>query len=352
MPHSSECTNLLETNHMDLREHKSIVRNKLLCVTVLCITFMIIEIIFGLLSNSLAILSDAAHLLSDVASFLISIFATYLSEKAPSRKHSYGFHRAEILGALLSISLIWSLTIYLIFEAAERIRNPSDINGKTMTIVASIGLVVNLIMAKTLHSGSHHNVDSNMNIRAAFLHIIGDIIQSLGVLIAALIIWIYPEWRIADPLCTFLFSILVMFSTISLLKNAINVLMEATPSHIDPRSVINDFLNIQGVLQVYDLHIWSLTSGTYALSAHVLVESNRLPCRVHSKIANPALVLSCTCANNENEYIVPDEYSWILSQCSLVANEKYNINHSTIQIELGETCRAHCLQNLEFENSR
>lgn len=219
----------------------------------ICLIFMCIEIVGGLISGSLAILSDAAHLLADIAGFIISLIAMMYSKRPATKTHSYGFHRAEVVGAICSVALIWALTGVLIVEAIDRIRHPKEINGKLMFFMASIGLVVNLLMALTLHktNDSHHHlhphhtsnnssgfgdishgtlslqhVHSNLNIRSALIHIIGDLIQSIGVIIAAAIIWINPQYLLADPICTFVFSLIVISTTFKLLLEAIHVLME------------------------------------------------------------------------------------------------------------------------------
>lgn len=215
---------------------------------------MVIEIVGGILSNSLAILSDAGHLFSDLAGFAISLISLYLVQRPATSHLSFGWARVEILGALASVSLIWALTLYLVVEAINRIRNPVEINGIFMFFIALAGLFVNVLMAVTLghghshddhlmehedhthdhnHSHSprnghvkHQHSHSNINVRAAFIHVLGDILQSVGVLIASVIIWINPSWNIADPICTFLFSVLVVCSTFYLVKDIGHILME------------------------------------------------------------------------------------------------------------------------------
>ncbi|CAG8571717.1 7267_t:CDS:2 [Dentiscutata erythropus] len=192
---------------------------KLLIATVISSFFFSLELFGGWIAGSLALLSDSFHLLSDIISFAISLLSIYLAQKPATRSHSYGYHRAEILGALASILLIWILTGYLCVEAYDRIQNPTEVDGPTMCIIASI---------------------------AAVLHVLGDLISSLGVLISSIVITIDSTKSWVDPLCTFFFSALVMFSTVGILRSSLRVLMEATPLHIDANAVRSDLENIPG----------------------------------------------------------------------------------------------------------
>jgi cation diffusion facilitator family transporter len=309
---------------------------------------MIAEVIGGSLAGSLAIITDAAHLLSDVAGFLVSLFAITWSRKRASSKMSYGYHRAEILGALLSISLVWAMTFYLLVEAIDRLRNPVPVDGKTMTIVAILGVLVNAAIGLVLHEhhSHHHNhthsheteplhlgsphstspVDEddiqilsdsrNINVRAAFLHAIGDLIQSVGVLVAAIVIWVKPEWQITDPLCTFLFSILVVASTWFLARDTVYILMEGTPKDISPRSLQEELMAIDGVLEVHDLHIWSLAPGKISATVHIVIDWSR-------------------------QAIDPCNYQTILLKCQKVACRK-NVHHVTIQVDPDRLLDVHC----------
>jgi zinc transporter 2 len=257
---------------------------RLIVVGAICFLFMIVEIVGGYLANSLAIMTDAAHLLSDLVSFTISIASLFIAKLPASSIMSYGYYRAEIIGALLSVSLIWGLTIWLLFEAVHRIIDPQEVDGQFMLVTAVFGLLCNIIMAKVLHSSPghshshshshnhnhfqtsshespgtsdnnreknslihhhhHHSHMENVNIRAAFLHILGDLLQSIGVIIAAVIIVIEPEWQIADPICTFLFSIIVVFTTVPITKQAISVLMEASPIGINLEELNSDLQSV------------------------------------------------------------------------------------------------------------
>ncbi|CAB3986476.1 Zinc transporter 2 [Paramuricea clavata] len=284
----------------------------------------------GYLANSLAIITDAAHLLSDFASFLISLLAIWFATRPSTSKLSYGWHRAEVMGAILSVLIIWVLTGVLVHQAVERIiTGEHHVNADIMLIVAACGVGVNIVMGLVLghghsHGGGHDHgshghshrkrtisatpsvkeqaTDENVNVRAAFIHVIGDLLQSLGVFIAALIIKIKPNWSIADPICTFLFSIIVLFTTITVLRDALHVLMEGTPKGIDLDEIKERLEKIEGVTALHDLHVWSLTVGTAALSAHVDIEN-------------------------------PSESQRILAEATQIVEAVYHIKHSTIQIE-------------------
>ena len=312
----------------------------------ICFVFMIAEVVGGIYSNSLAVLTDAAHLLSDLASFLISIFAIYIASTPATKSMSFGWHRAEILGAILSVFLIWLVTGILVYEAILRVITPSKVNGEVMFFVAAGGVCVNIVMALTLghghsHGGSvhdlhddhahsynnhnhlhddhahghdHHdeqpNLADNINVRAAFLHVLGDLIQSIGVCISGGIIWYKPEWDIADPIATFLFSILVMATTYSLMQESIHVLMEGTPQGVCTESLSRDLRSLNKVIDLHDLHVWSVSIGKIALSVHVTV------------------------VNENNLRITQLEQMDILCEIQKMIKKKYGITHSTIQLEL------------------
>lgn len=293
---------------------------------------MIAEFVGGYIANSLAVLTDAAHLLSDLASFAISIGALYMASRNPTKRLTYGYHRYEIIGAALSVILIWILTGVLAYEAVLRVLNPQEIDGKVMFIVASSGLVVNILMGYILvQSGHGHNhgelggqctdhghshgdhedhghdedrllpddghasdqskatemnqpflddighqsslpTEENINVTAAFVHVVGDALQSVGVMIAAGIIWYEPSYSLADPICTFIFCVLVMFTTVRLSLQAMHVLLEGTPRGMSLDEVHEKLSQIEGVEGIQDLHVWSLTVGKPAMTAHIDIE--------------------------------------------------------------------------------
>ncbi|XP_011687979.1 PREDICTED: zinc transporter 2-like isoform X2 [Wasmannia auropunctata] len=278
-------------------------RKKLLIASVLCVIFMIAEIVGGVLSNSLAIATDAAHLLTDFASFMISLFSIWVASRPATRKMPFGWYRAEVIGALTSVLLIWVVTGILFYLAIERIIHKDfELDATVMLITSAVGVAVNLVMGLSLHQHghshgghshgghSHDNSDDmedglennlkekkNINVRAAFIHVLGDFIQSVGVFIAALVIYFKPSWSIVDPICTFLFSVLVILTTVAIIKDVVNVLMEGIPKGFEYSQVENTFMQIDGVVKVHNLRIWALSLDKTALSAHLAIKPGTSP---------------------------------------------------------------------------
>uniref|UniRef100_A0A8C0Q780 Proton-coupled zinc antiporter SLC30A2 n=1 Tax=Canis lupus familiaris TaxID=9615 RepID=A0A8C0Q780_CANLF len=218
-------------SHLEPKKERA--RRQLYVASAICLVFMIGEIVGGYLAHSLAIMTDAAHLLTDFASMLVSLFSLWMSSRPATKTMNFGWQRAEILGALLSVLSIWVVTGVLVFLAVERlISGDYEIEGGTMLITSGCAVAVNIIMGLTLHQSSHgHSHDSsqqqeNPSVRAAFIHVIGDFLQSVGILVAAYILYFKPEYKYVDPICTFLFSILVLGTTLTILRDVIVVLME------------------------------------------------------------------------------------------------------------------------------
>ncbi|CAF1213966.1 unnamed protein product [Rotaria sp. Silwood1] len=289
-------------------------RNRLIAVLILCFIFTIIELAGGVISNSTAIVTDAAHMCIDVAGFLMSLAAIYLGAKRPTERLSYGYFRAEVLGALLSVLIIWLTTGILVYMAIERCINQSfEVKTTEMIVVAACGVLFNIIMIFVLHtdictpaiphhghthnhSHSHENSPSvihiesehhhdetskqtksskNINIRAAIIHVIGDFAESVGVLVAAIIIKFKPEYKLADPICTFIFSVLVLITTFTIMHDIVFVLMEAVPSNVNYGQIIDDLRHLPGVCNIHSLHIWSLSTQKIALSVHLAIDSDQ-----------------------------------------------------------------------------
>jgi len=271
-------------------------RRKLVVASILCIIFMTAEVIGGLLAGSLAIAADAAHLLTDFASNMVALFSIWVSSRPATRTMSFGWHRAEVIGATASVLMIWVLTGILVYAATLRVQSGGDfeIDSKIMLITSGIGVVFNICLALVLHQSHHeggasgrgHGGDGqNLNVSAAFTHVIGDLCSSLGtkaftflcrahssgVLTSSLIIYFRPDLKLADPICTFIFSVLVIGTTLTILRNTINVLMMGIPKGIDYGVVDNVFLSVEGIVAVHDLRIWGLTTDKTALSAHLAI---------------------------------------------------------------------------------
>uniref|UniRef100_A0A8C7WP57 Proton-coupled zinc antiporter SLC30A8 n=1 Tax=Oryzias sinensis TaxID=183150 RepID=A0A8C7WP57_9TELE len=302
----------------DRETEKKVAKRRLYVVSVICLVFMVAEIVGGYLAGSLAVMTDAAHLLTDLTSFLISLFSLWLSSKPATQRLSFGWHRAEILGALLSVFTIWLVTGVLVYLAVERlVTDDFTIEGSIMLITSGCAVVANIIMAVTLHQSGHghshgglgshghshedgkpkkqmsnsvhselidmeqslpdhggRTQQANASVRAAFVHVIGDLLQSISVLISAIVIFFRPEYKIADPICTFLFSILVLCTTFTIMRDILLVLMEGTPSGVKYSEVRDRLLAVKGVTAVHNLHIWALTMNQAMLSAHVAIDDS------------------------------------------------------------------------------
>ncbi|KAM4704926.1 proton-coupled zinc antiporter SLC30A8 [Rhinophrynus dorsalis] len=279
------------TKAYDARQiEQKLARRKLYIAAAICLTFIVAEIVGGYIAGSLAVVTDAAHLLVDLSSFLISLCSLWLSSKPATRRLTFGWFRAEIVGALMSMIAIWVVTGILVYLACERILHPDyKINGTIMLVTSVCALVANVILALILHQtghghshagGTHEHMSSeykpqtNASIRAAFIHVIGDLFQSVSVLISALIIYFKPQYKIADPICTFIFSIFVLATTITVLRDVLIILMEGTPRGINYSDLKKSFLAVDGVKSVHSLHLWALTMNQVILSAHIATESS------------------------------------------------------------------------------
>ncbi|XDV42751.1 hypothetical protein PO909_011364, partial [Leuciscus waleckii] len=280
--HAFHCHSLKDTSlkHQD----KTQARRKLLITCAVCLIFMIGEVIGGYAAHSLAIMTDAAHLLTDFGSVLISLFSLWISSRPPSKHLTFGWHRSEVLGALLSVMSIWTVTVVLVLLAVQRIISDDyEIHSDVMIITAGCAVALNIFLAFILHQSparhSHGFTEEHRNtsVRAAFIHVMGDLLQSLGVLLAATIIYFRPEWKIADPICTFLFSILVLGTTFTILKDIFKILMEGVPHGIDFDSVNDVLLAVGGVKSTHSLRMWSLTASETHLSVHTVIDEQTSP---------------------------------------------------------------------------
>ncbi|PIA54557.1 hypothetical protein AQUCO_00900846v1 [Aquilegia coerulea] len=306
-------------------ESRSSSSRKLGGLIIFGVLFIVVEVVGGVKANSLAVLTDAAHLLTDVAGFALSLFAVWASGWDATPRHSFGFFRLEVLGALLSVQLIWLIAGFLVYEAIDRIfKKNVVVNGKLMFFTAAFGFLINLLMVTWLgHDHSHHGcghkehcnhhiedaeekplVSSsvnehqcdeqvwsesmlswillplkqlkqthiNMNVQSAYLHVVGDLIQSVGVMIGGAVIWAKPNWLVVDLVCTLGFSVLVLLTTISMVRDIYFVLMESTPAGMDTVKLETGLRHVRGVRAVHDLHVWGISVGKILLSCHVIAE--------------------------------------------------------------------------------
>ena len=262
----------LNTDIYKKQQNKAI--KKLTWVLIICIIFMIIELYGGYLSNSITIMSEVAHLLSDLIGFLISIISIIKSRKIAKNNNCYGYHRAEIIGAFVSIFISWALIIWLFYEATLRILIKSQVNGLIMIIFAIIGLTFNMIMGFVLTKGGN-NENTKINLKACFIHILGDGLLNVGVLISGGIIFFFSNLSITEPICTYIFNIIVGLTHIRLLKDCIFVFMEGNPVGVDIGQLENDLNSIQGIEEIQNLHLWSIGDGKISLSCNVCCDDSK-----------------------------------------------------------------------------
>lgn len=256
-----------EHHHHD---HTHGANKKVLMISFFIITgFMIVEVIGGVITNSLALLSDAGHMLSDSISLAVGLIAFTLGERLANYGKTYGYKRFEILAAVFNGVILIGVSLYIFYEAYHRFFAPPEVASLGMLIIATIGLIVNIIVAWLLIRGG--DTEENLNLRAVYLHVLGDLLGSIGAIVAAVLILIF-QWGWADPLASVIVAFLVLISGVRVTKDALHVLMEGTPKEIDLENVIQKIKNVEGVLDLHDLHVWSITSGHHALSAHVVVE--------------------------------------------------------------------------------
>lgn len=231
--------------------------------------FMFVEFIGGYLTNSLALISDAGHMLSDAVALGLSLSALIFGARAATSSKTYGYKRFEILAALLNGIVLVLLAVFIFKEAIERLSEPPHVVGRGMMIISIIGLIINIIVAYILHSQG--STEENLNVRSAFLHVIGDLLGSVGAIVAALLIMLFG-WYIADPIASMIVSLLVLYSGWHVLKESVNILMEAKPSDIDSGKVTDLLKSIDGVEDIHDLHIWMITSDFSVMTVHLKVK--------------------------------------------------------------------------------
>ena len=304
---------------------------KLSFAAFLAIVFALAEGIGGYISSSLAVLTDSAHMLSDFFGFIVSLIALFISRRKPTSKMHYGYHRAEVLGAIFSVIIIWVVTALLVYEGIQRlIHLDYDIDADVMLITATVGLYINVLLSLVLQiplpkfllektEAGEENVAKveNINIRAALIHCIGDIVQSVGVIIAGLIIRFRPDLKIADPICTFIFSILVTITTLNILRDAVHILMEGAPASIKVEEVRTYLLSIPEVKRLHDLRIWNLSSTRICLSVHLSVDTTeKCDVLLDSVINDLKRKYSIDYTTVQLEFFNPEEY-FNCPMCSL-----------------------------------
>jgi cobalt-zinc-cadmium efflux system protein len=272
-------------------------RKRLAWTLGLVVLYMVAEVIGGILTNSLALLADAGHMLSDAASLALALFAMWIAQRPPTSERTYGYYRAEILAALFNGATLVAISVYIFYEAYQRFAEPPEVMGPWMMGVAVGGLVINLIGLWLLHGGRA----DNLNVRGAWLHVLGDTLGSVGAIGAGAFIWGFG-WNLADPIASVIIGVLILFSAWNLLRESVAVLMEGAPGHIDVDDVRDAIRGVEGVLAVHDLHVWTISSGLISLSAHVDVDTL-------------------------------EGYAELLGHLRHMLDDEFGIGHTTIQIE-------------------
>jgi cobalt-zinc-cadmium efflux system protein len=242
-------------------------RRRLAAVLALTLGFLAVEVVAGILTGSLALLADAGHMLTDVAGLVLALAAMKFAERRPSPRRTYGYHRVEILAALTNGLVLLGVAAYILLEAWERFAHPTPVAGLPVLVVAAVGLAVNVAGALLLHSGSK----SSLNVRGAYNEVLADAASSVGVIVGAGVITV-TGWSWVDPFVAVLIALFILPRTFALLREVVQVLLEGTPREVDVQAVRATMEEVSGVKTVHDLHVWTLTSGVHALSAHAVLE--------------------------------------------------------------------------------
>ncbi len=254
-----------DAQHRHAHELRPTQRRALLLSLILTGGFAVVEVLGGWLANSLALMSDAGHMAADAGALLIALVAARLAARPVSETNSFGYGRAEVIGAFVNALTMLAIVVWIIVEAVTRVFKPLPITGSTVMIVAVIGLLVNIVVLWVL---SHDH--GGLNSRAAAIHVLGDLLGSVAAIIAGAVVY-FTGWTLIDPILSVLVALLILRSTWSLARDSVNVLMEAVPDGIDYRGVGRALAGIDGVVSVHDLHVWQMSAERRALSAHLLL---------------------------------------------------------------------------------
>lgn len=287
------------SHHTVSHSHAQGPRGKKRLVLALSVTscWFLIELAGGIYANSLALLADAAHMLTDLGALGLSLFALKIAVRPATHEKTYGYLRAEILAAFANGIFLILLALFIFYEAYQRFQEPPEVKSLPMLIVATTGLCANLVTAGLLF-GSR---SENLNLRGAFLHVIGDTLGSLGAILAGILI-MFQGWRLADPIVSAVVGCLVLYSSWKLVAESVDILLEGTPRHLKVSQILKDLGGVRSVVSIHDLHVWSIATGMTAMSCHIMVKND-------------------------------EDASMVLAEASLLMREKYGIGHTTIQIE-------------------
>ncbi|TQR09251.1 cation diffusion facilitator family transporter [Psychrobacillus soli] len=289
-------------SHDHFEESREGNKKGLLIALLITAGIMFLEFFGGLFTNSLALLSDSGHMLSDASALLLSLVAIWFSSRPPSSVRTFGGYRFEILAALFNGVTLFVIAGFIIWEAFGRLLEPQAVASGTMMLIAAIGLLANLLSAWALIRKG--DVKNNVNLRGAYLHVLGDALGSIGAIVAGILMLLF-DWFVADPIISVLVALLILRSAWGLIKHSVHILMEGTPISIDQTEVKAELEKIEGVLNIHDLHIWTITSGLDSLSCHIVINDEK---------------------NSQ----------YILQQAINKLKETFHIEHATIQVETVE----------------
>ena len=294
-------------------DHRLSSRRSLTVALGLTISFLLVEVIGGLIGNSLALLADAGHLLADASAIGLALLAMWIASRPATIRRTFGFHRTEILAALINALSLWLIAAWIFFEASRRFGDTQEVQGTLILGIGAAGLIVNLLAAWVLR----RSAGQSLNVEGAFLHVLGDALGSVAVIAAALLI-IGFGWNVADPIFGVIIGIIILGTSARLLWKVIHVLMEGTPSHLDLHQLCQRLEQLEGVTGVHDIHAWSITTGYESLSAHVTAEA--------SVLRHPGPVLR---------------------KLRAIASREFGIAHVTIQLE---DSREGCVEDHHIEH--
>ncbi len=251
----------------DAHHHRETGRGRLLIALGLIASYMVVEVVAGIISGSLALLADAAHMLTDAGAIGLALFAIWVANRPASIKRTFGYYRTEVLAALCNAVSLWILAGWIFFEAYHRFREVPEVAGGVVLAAGGVGLGVNLVAAWILHRSAGHS----LNVEGAFRHVVADLMGSVGVIVAGTLTLAFGWW-IADPILSILIGVLILVSSWRLVVNVFQVLLEGAPARIDMHSLCMALEDVEGVTLVHDIHAWTITSGYESLTAHVLVD--------------------------------------------------------------------------------
>ncbi|HVO22230.1 MAG TPA: cation diffusion facilitator family transporter [Candidatus Margulisiibacteriota bacterium] len=293
-------------NHQHSRDHD---RRALALTLAITAAYCLVELAGGVFTNSLALLSDAGHMFADVAALGISLFAARLSQLQPTASKTFGYHRVEILAAFVNGLALWLVVGLIFHEAYQRVHQPPIVGSVGMIVIAAIGLAVNVFSLQILR----HSQAASLNVRAAFVHVLGDALGSIGALVAGVTMLIWG-WYLADPLVSVGIGGLILYSSWGIVRESVDILMQGTPREMRLQDIERCLLAIASVREVHDLHVWTLTSGRYLLSVHLVVSPG-------------------------------DATRPVIDAAQTQLRERFGIGHTTVQVDTGEECteefRAH-----------